>query len=101
MNDVLKKCPFCGCNADIIDDEYGFNAYCRDCRGSIRPEFTYEDAVKAWNTRATDKKLAKCVAFIEKIATEDWLDECDNDNAYADISQLSGMAEKLLEEIGE
>jgi Lar family restriction alleviation protein len=54
MTEVLKKCPFCGCKADIIDCDNGFYCYCRDCRASTRVVSSYEEAEKEWNKRVED-----------------------------------------------
>lgn len=52
----LKECPFCGNNAEL---ETGYNlVQCadRNCDCIIKRK-TDEEAITAWNTRATDKRV--------------------------------------------
>ena len=56
----LKPCPFCGGEADIIDNEYYVDVSCRNyrCRGfadSLMFE-SEEEAIEAWNRRVEDGK---------------------------------------------
>ncbi len=59
MADVkLKPCPFCGGEAEIIDNEYFVDVSCKDhhCRGWA-DSLSYkskEQAIKAWNRRVND-----------------------------------------------
>ena len=55
----LKLCPFCGANADCIDEDvpvgyYPFIAFCRMCHARTNNYKTYDEAVKAWNIRVND-----------------------------------------------
>lgn len=52
MSDLLP-CPFCGCKADIIDENQAnpFIVYCRNCHITTLNCKTYEDAENAWNNR--------------------------------------------------
>ena len=49
----LKKCPFCGGEAEISLLLGNYGVTCTHCMGAIFPGVgvTVEDAIKAWNTR--------------------------------------------------
>lgn len=54
MNEVeLKKCPFCGGEAEINLFLGNYCVTCTECMGSIFPAkgMTKEEAIKAWNRR--------------------------------------------------
>lgn len=46
------------------------------------------------------EKYEKALAFIDLIATQDWLDQTTGQSAYEDIAILAFNANKLLESIG-
>src|SRR5947208_834135 len=54
MTDLLN-CPFCGCKADMIDEnlDYPYMVYCRECRASTQNFSTYEEAEYSWNVRVS------------------------------------------------
>ena len=59
----LKPCPFCGGNAEIIDDAMGTISRCRCC-GAENGNGVYgaeghKLAVKDWNTRPIEDELRK------------------------------------------
>lgn len=61
MNE-LKPCPFCGGEPDEYEGEYGNGIYCMQCGAmvgepihlgfNVAERVSYEQAAKAWNTRA-------------------------------------------------
>ena len=61
MSEDLKRCPFCGAEAEIIGGEGEFNVRCsnytdvngNDCALAMGTVFydTREKAIKAWNRR--------------------------------------------------
>ena len=51
-SEELKPCPFCGGEATIFPEGDYHEVTCNDC-GVFVDGHTYEDAVSAWNTRAT------------------------------------------------
>lgn len=55
MNEELKPCPFCGGKAEISLLLSNYGVACTSCMGAIFPakEQTREEAIKAWNRRAT------------------------------------------------
>lgn len=56
--DELKKCPFCGGEAEIVDIKgresalHVFDIYCMECGVNIEKSDCLEDAVDRWNERA-------------------------------------------------
>lgn len=65
----LKPCPFCGGESDIEHDHTAEenHAYgCRDC-GLWFDTFNADDAITAWNTRATDTRLSDAEAMAEAL----------------------------------
>lgn len=59
-NEKLKPCPFCGGEAEIVEDHlFGEDYYagrCRSCAATSIFEFTKEEAVAAWNRRNYPEK---------------------------------------------
>lgn len=62
MNKELKPCPFCGGEAEVIEQNNGFRiwhqAFCANCRVSqcVRDYRTIEQAIVAWNKRTCSCK---------------------------------------------
>ena len=60
MNEKLKPCPFCGGEAEIVEDRlYGEDYYagrCKSCAATSIFEFTKEEAVDKWNRRNYPEK---------------------------------------------
>ena len=61
----LLPCPFCGCDSiDEYEGDYGNGIYCMECGAMmgepihlgfmVSERVSYEQAAKAWNTRASD-----------------------------------------------
>lgn len=83
----LLPCPFCGGEPDEYEGEYGNGVYCMKCGAmvgepihlgfNIAERVSYEQAAKAWNTRAertcrmTDRgECSECGAYIVRAWTE-------------------------------
>ena len=54
MAKKLKLCPFCGAQAEIVEDHY-YKIYCTKCPTTLGAYLTKEEAVKAWNKRVVIK----------------------------------------------
>lgn len=78
-NEELKPCPFCGGEAEIVEDSlFGEDYYagrCRSCAATSIFEFTKEEAVAAWNRRYTPEQKD----FKPLILPADALDEATKD----------------------
>lgn len=57
MSEKLKPCPFCGSNdVEIVESFDGLCVLCGNCEATSNDFGKIEDAIKAWNRRATDEK---------------------------------------------
>ena len=63
MGVALKLCPFCGGEASWD----GFSVWCKTCGASTDAAAGYDrdDAISAWNRRASDPALAKAREALE------------------------------------
>ena len=59
MSEELKKCPFCGGEADLMTDELGDSnsgtVMCMSCFAVSNTHDNWRDAILAWNTRTEPK----------------------------------------------
>lgn len=98
----LKKCPFCG-GSDIT---YFFNItcgfVCEDCGVTFGGFKTYEEAIKAWNTR---KPMDKIVERLEQIKMRYFLtiantgDE-NSDSIYEEVGNAIDKAIEIIKQEG-
>lgn len=70
MTENLKSCPFCGGEAEIIDDAMGTISRCRRC-GAENGNGVYGDvghklAVKDWNSRPIENELHGKIGKLER-----------------------------------
>ena len=80
-SEKLKPCPFCGGEAEIVEDRlYGEDYYagrCRSCAATSIFEFTKEEAVNKWNRRNysvfpnSSKELMDFVKFCRNASAND------------------------------
>ena len=47
----LKKCPFCGGEAEVRPFLHQYVIGCTQCSGAMMPFNTKEEVIEAWNTR--------------------------------------------------
>ena len=68
----LKPCPFCGGEAEIIDDAMGAISRCRRCGAEngngVYGEGGYKLAVKDWNSRPIEDDLNEQIGRFKKYA---------------------------------
>ena len=56
MTDELKKCPFCGSEAELNFQElYGYFVSCPKCLARSRALMRKQNAIDAWNRRANNE----------------------------------------------
>lgn len=53
MSEKLKPCPFCGGNNLSVEGITFYWVECIDCNASISGHETEEQAIEAWNRRAS------------------------------------------------
>lgn len=53
MSEELKPCPFCGGNNLSVEGITFYWVECIDCNASISGHETEEQAIEAWNRRAS------------------------------------------------
>ncbi len=93
-NKSLLPCPFCGCNADIFDEHYGYVAFCIECKASSSPSAIYELTSKLWNNRVIDPvKYEKLLDYVKEQARWKY--------PIAPLEVIKGEATELLKELGE
>ena len=57
----LKKCPFCGGKAHVMQMGFPHWVYCEDCGARMNAgTFDAKDSVAAWNKRVSEKPVNKC-----------------------------------------
>lgn len=68
----LKPCPFCGGNAEIIDDAMGTISRCRCCGAEngngVYGKVGHKLAVKDWNSRPIEDDLNEQIGRFKKYA---------------------------------
>jgi len=97
MNE-LKPCPFCGSEAFATyktgdDDIRRHSVHCRDrCGAQMGSRFvghySEESAVKAWNLRASEERLAAQLRECAETLGAAQIDEMRASRAYADAMAL-------------
>ena len=72
MDDVLKPCPFCGGEAEIIDPDDIISVQCKSCQCGTNCYCDERSAIAKWNTRTPDlAALLDDPATLEAIV-EEW-----------------------------
>ena len=71
MTEILKRCPFCGNEAEFNSDEFGEGVCCKSCGAAMRNGVYGEQGRKLasadWNTRPIENELNE---KIEKLESE-------------------------------
>ena len=71
MTEILKRCPFCGNEAEFNSDEFGEGVCCKSCGATIHNGVYGEEGRKLasaeWNTRLIENELP---GKIEKLEAE-------------------------------
>lgn len=120
MAELIKLCPFCGGEAEVYEGERERNIYdshtfgyvdteyytvygvgCTACN-SIMAEFSSEEeAIEAWNNRATEAEIRAMAITAMSKAMKEFYPSCKG--AYRDFdvffhAVMAKVAEKLKEE---
>ena len=81
MSAVLKSCPFCGSSEDVMTNREYWSPVliaeavvanqvgCTSCNIWTPPYETEEEAIEAWNRRATERTCRFNVVFYKDFAT--------------------------------
>lgn len=59
----LKRCPFCGGGAEVIETEIDWYVRCTKCSGGVQATISEQEAIRQWNTR---KPMDRIVERLEK-----------------------------------
>ena len=101
----LKKCPFCGGEVHIVPEQIdartvSYQFICEEC--CCNTYFDYadrEEAIEAWNNRATEAKLRANVIdeFAEKLKREEvYVDVTSDDMVYVKYCRyIDEIAEQM------
>ena len=107
MTENLKRCPFCGGEAEIIDDAIGTISRCRRCGAEngngIYGERGHKLAVKDWNSRPIEVKLHEEIENLEaenkrlREALQMISTEKDNHGQWLSVEQVAQIAKDTLD----
>lgn len=89
MTEILKRCPFCGSEAEFNSDEFGEGVCCKSCGATIHNGVYGEEGRKLassdWNARPIENELHGRIEELEaenkrlREALEVILDEAQKD----------------------
>ena len=69
MTEILKRCPFCGSEAEFNSDEFGEGVCCKSCGATIHNGVYGEQGRKLasadWNTRPIENELIGKIGKLE------------------------------------
>ena len=70
MTENLKRCPFCGNEAEFNSDEFGEGVCCKSCGATIHNgvygEYGRKLASAEWNTRLIENELPGKIGKLER-----------------------------------
>ena len=102
MSEELLNCPFCDSNTITVTHIHNvrWGCYCDDCDTQQDPNAaTYEEAIKAWNTRAdtvTDKERAEALAALVKLSGIAFTNTSEGDHSIDENITLTETIGKVL-----
>ena len=69
MTENLKRCPFCGNEAEFNSDEFGEGVCCKSCGATLHNGLYGEEGRKLasaeWNTRLIENELSEKIEKLE------------------------------------
>ena len=69
MTENLKRCPFCGNEAEFNSDEFGEGVCCKSCGATLHNGLYGEEGRKLasaeWNTRLIENELTEKIGNLE------------------------------------
>ena len=100
MTENLKRCPFCGSEAEFNSDEFGEGVCCKSCGATLHNgvygEYGRNLASADWNTRSIENELeaenARLREALQMIATEK-----DNHGQWLSVEQAAQIAKDTLD----
>ena len=100
----LKKCPFCGGEAELHIGYVSYSVICENCNIEVFCRRTKEETIEAWNKRATESEIrAKAIdEFAEKLKEKaellDTLDYFNPSLVWAiKISVVDNLVKEMME----
>ena len=106
MTENLKRCPFCGNEAEIIGYDDGmYQCVCRNCESVQGGFYDFpEEAAYAWNSRPIENELVEKICKLEaenarlREALQMIATEKDNHGQWLSVEQAAQIAKDTLEE---
>lgn len=82
MTEILKRCPFCGNEAEFNSDEFGEGVCCKSCgaamRNGVYGECGRKLASADWNARPIENELEAEIALLQRKLNESIEDNYKN-----------------------
>ena len=70
MTEILKRCPFCGNEAEFNSDEFGEGVCCKSCGATLHNgvygEYGRKLASADWNSRPIENELTGKIGKLER-----------------------------------
>ena len=70
MTEILKRCPFCGNEAEFNSDEFGEGVCCKSCGATLHNgvygEYGRKLASADWNARSIENELNEKIEKLER-----------------------------------
>lgn len=107
MTEKLKRCPFCGSEAEFKSDEFGEGVFCKSCGATLCNGLYGEEGRKLassdWNARPIENELNEKIGKLEmenkrlREALQMIATEKDNHGQWLSVEQAAQIAKDTLD----